>query len=167
MSSSGSLRLPCTIPTKPRSCCRGAGYPRGFDAGDYYRDLSYSNIGEAVLDNLQAVGIRPKLGPIERAAFTQGYAEKTFKNIIRVPSAPSAAATRLEAQIVKGGYLFTETTRPRRALSAASGQAGPQEARGDPAQDAAAGLRADDLRPIWQLAFINGVGREWADQGSV
>ena len=37
---------------------------------------SYANIGEAVLDNLQAVGIRAKLRPIERAAFIKAYRRK-------------------------------------------------------------------------------------------
>jgi peptide/nickel transport system substrate-binding protein len=43
-----------------------AGFPNGFDAGDYYCDGSYANLGEAVLDNLLAVGIRAKLRPLER-----------------------------------------------------------------------------------------------------
>src|SRR5215471_21554688 len=46
-----------------------AGYAGGFDAGEHYVDSSYSNFGEAVLDNLLAVGIRAKLRPLERAAF--------------------------------------------------------------------------------------------------
>src|ERR1700731_941306 len=74
---------PVYDPDKAKQLLAEAGYPKGFDAGDYYCDSSYANIGEAVLDNLQAVGIRPKLRPIERAAFIKGYAEKTFKNVIQ------------------------------------------------------------------------------------
>jgi peptide/nickel transport system substrate-binding protein len=53
-----------------------AGFPNGLDAGDYNCDSSYANIGEAVLDNLRAVGIRAKLRPIG-ALFSQSlYAKK-------------------------------------------------------------------------------------------
>src|SRR5207247_1554636 len=75
-----------------------AGYPNGFDAGDYFCDSSYANLGEAVANNLQAVGIRVKLRPLERVAFFSGYSEKKFKNLIQGSSgAFGNAATRLEA----------------------------------------------------------------------
>ena len=57
------------------------------------------------------------------------------------------AATRLEAYCRQGRHLcLWQLPRHRRAVPAAGGRAGPQEARGDPAQDAADGRRADDLR---------------------
>src|SRR5713101_5189150 len=91
-------------PAKAKELLAEAGYPKGFDAGDYYCDSSYANVGEAVLDYLQAAGIRVRLRPIERAAFIKGYAEKSFKNIINGGSgAFGNAATRLEAFVVKGG----------------------------------------------------------------
>ncbi len=65
---------------------------------------SYANVAEAVINNLQAVGIRAKLRPLERAAFFKGYSEKSYKNIIQGASgAFGNAATRLEAFVVKGG----------------------------------------------------------------
>jgi hypothetical protein len=39
-------------------------------------DASFANLAEAVINNLQAVGIRAKLRPLERAAFYKGYSEK-------------------------------------------------------------------------------------------
>ena len=81
-----------------------AGHPNGFDAGEYYCDGSYANLAEAVLNNLQAIGIRAKLRPLERAAFFKGYGEKSFKNLIQGASgAFGNAATRLEAFVVQGG----------------------------------------------------------------
>ena len=75
-----------------------AGFRNGFDAGDYYCDSSYANLGEAVLNNLQEAGIRVKLRPLERAAFFAAYSEKKLKNIIQGSSgAFGNAATRLEA----------------------------------------------------------------------
>src|SRR5271166_2304209 len=52
---------PVYDPEKAKQLLAEAGYPKGFDAGDYYCDSSYANIGEAVLDNLQAVGFRARL----------------------------------------------------------------------------------------------------------
>jgi peptide/nickel transport system substrate-binding protein len=61
-----------------------------------------------VINNLQAVGIRAKLRPLERAAFIKGYAEKGFKNLIQGASgAFGNAATRLDAFVAKGGaYVY-------------------------------------------------------------
>jgi ABC-type transport system substrate-binding protein len=53
-----------------------AGYPNGFDAGDYFCDAAIVNIGEPVVNYLNAAGIRVKLRPIERAAATSGMVRK-------------------------------------------------------------------------------------------
>src|SRR6516164_7700725 len=93
---------------KAKELLVGAGYPRGFDAGDYFCDSTFANLAEAVINNLQAVGIRARLRPLERAAFFKGYAEKGLKNIIQGASgAFGNAATRLEAFVAKGGaYVY-------------------------------------------------------------
>ncbi len=95
---------PVYDPAKAKLLLAEAGYPNGFDAGAYYCDSSYANLGEAVLDNLGAAGIRAKLHPIERAAFAKGYAEKTFKNIIQSGSGTLGnAATRRHPPRDPGG----------------------------------------------------------------
>src|SRR5207247_1900674 len=87
-----------------------AGYPNGFDAGEYSCDGSYANLGEAVANNLQAVGIRARLRPLERAAFFAAYGEKKLKNIIQGASgAFGNAATPLEACVVTvGAHLYCQ-----------------------------------------------------------
>jgi len=81
-----------------------AGYPNGFDAGDYYVDAALANVGEPVVNYLNAAGIRVRLRPIERAAFFRGYAEKKFKGLIQGGSgAFGNAATRIEAFVVGSG----------------------------------------------------------------
>jgi peptide/nickel transport system substrate-binding protein len=67
-----------------------AGRPGGFDAGDYYCDSSHANVGEAVLNNLQEIGIRSQLRPIERAAFGRAGATR------RTRTSSNAAAERLD-----------------------------------------------------------------------
>ena len=37
------------------------GRPNGFDAGEYFLDISYANVQEAIASYLQQVGIRTKL----------------------------------------------------------------------------------------------------------
>ena len=86
-----------------------AGFPGGFDAGFYYCDSSYANLGEAALNNLAAIGIKAKLRPMERAGFDKGFSEKRFrKGIIQGSSAAFGnAATRLSIFVVGGGpYVY-------------------------------------------------------------
>src|SRR6266571_4585976 len=95
---------PVYEPAKARQLLAEAGHPNGFDGGEYYCDASYSNVAEAVVNNLAEVGIRVHMRPLERAAFFKGYAEKKFKNLIQGGSgAFGNAATRLEILAVKGG----------------------------------------------------------------
>src|SRR5260370_155187 len=54
-------------PARARQLLAEAGYPNGFDAGEYFCDISYANVQEAILNHFQAVGIRAKLRPLERA----------------------------------------------------------------------------------------------------
>src|SRR5207249_2570027 len=77
---------PAFEPAKAKQLLAEAGHPNGFDAGEYYCDSSYSNVGEAVLNNLGEVGIRARLRPIERAAFLKEWGEKKYKNIIQCGS---------------------------------------------------------------------------------
>src|ERR1700730_5429991 len=151
---------PLYDPDKARQVLAEAGFPRGLDAGEYYCDSSYANVGEAVLDNLQAVGIRLKLRPIERAAFIKGYAEKTFKNVIQSGPAPFGnAATRFEAYVVKGGPFVYGSYPDIDALYQQ------QTVELDHKKREAMLHKMQQLvyertifAPIWQLAFINGVG---------
>src|SRR2546422_3630565 len=91
-------------PARARQLLTEAGYPNGLDAGDYSCDAAISNIGEAVVNYLNAVGIRVKLRPVERAAFFKGYAEKKYRGLIQGGSgAFGNAATRIEAFVASGG----------------------------------------------------------------
>src|SRR5204863_49393 len=54
-------------PGKARQLLAEAGYPNGFDAGDFWCDAGACVYAEPVLNDLQAVGIKTRLRPLERA----------------------------------------------------------------------------------------------------
>ena len=145
---------------KARKLLAEAGHPKGFDAGEYFCDSTYSNLAEAALNNLQAVGIRAKLRPIERAAFIKGYSEKAYKNIIQGGSgAFGNAATRLEAFVVKGGaYVYGSypDIDELYAKQAVELDRGKREAILHQVQQMVHDRTV--FAHLWQLAFINGYG---------
>jgi peptide/nickel transport system substrate-binding protein len=96
-------------PKRARQLLAEAGYASGFEAGELFGDTIYGvAIGEPVVNDLQAVGIRLKLRPLERAAFFSQYGEKKLHGVLLSGSgAPGNAATRLEAYAVAGGrYVY-------------------------------------------------------------
>ena len=147
-------------PAKAKRLLAEAGYPNGFDAGDYTCDVAYANIAEAVQNYLQAVGIRTRLRPLERAAFFSSYGEKKFRNVVQGASgAFGNAATRLEAFVAAGGtYVYG-------SYPDIDGLFQEQAADLDLKRREAMLQRIQQLvhertvyAPIWQLAFLNGVG---------
>jgi peptide/nickel transport system substrate-binding protein len=99
-------------PAKAKKLLAEAGYPSGFDAGDFYPWPPYFSMGEALASNLQTVGIRTKIRTMERAAMTTAWRERKLKNVIvGITGAGGNAATRLEAYVSKGG-IYTSGTIP-------------------------------------------------------
>src|SRR5262249_30334632 len=91
-------------PGKARQLLAEAGYPKGFDAGDLWCDAGTAVYGEPILNDLQAVGIKTRLRPLERAGFLKAYQEKKLKNIILGLSGIFGnAATRMEPFLISGG----------------------------------------------------------------
>jgi peptide/nickel transport system substrate-binding protein len=144
-----------------------AGHRNGFDAGDYYCDSSYANLAEAVINNLQEAGIRVKLRPLERAAFFAAYSEKKLKNIIQGSSgAFGNAATRLDTFAVKGGaYAYGNYPDIDQLFAEQSVEL-------DNAKRTAMLHKIQQIlhersvyAPIWQLAFINGLGKRVGQSG--
>ncbi len=153
---------------KAKQLLSEAGYPNGFDAGEYFCDTAYANLGEAVLNDLQAVGIRARLRPLERAAFFKGYAEKKFgKGMIQGASgAFGNAATRLEAFVVKGGafvygsYPEIDELFPKQAFELDINK---RRELLDKMQQLL--YEKAIYAPIWQLAFISAVGPRVGESG--
>jgi ABC-type transport system substrate-binding protein len=99
---------PAYDPRKAKQLLAEAGYPHGLDAGEFVPIPPFTDVSEAVVNDLNAVGIRVKLRPIERAAFFKGYAEKQYKNLVQGASgAFGNASTRIEAFVAAGGaYVY-------------------------------------------------------------
>ena len=157
--------IPTFDAARARRLLTEAGYPQGFDAGDYYCDASYANLGEGAVNYLNAVGIRVRLRPLERAAFIAQNRDKKLKNIIQTASgAGGNAATRLDAFVAAGG-TFTYGSYPD-IEGLIREQAGDNDAKRREATLHRIQQLIHDkamFAPIWQLAFINGYGPRVAE----
>src|SRR6266508_1367987 len=70
----------------------------------YDPDRARRPVAEAVVNDLQTVGIRARLRVMERAGYLKTDTEKGFRHVVRVGSAAAGnAATRIEAFVLSGG----------------------------------------------------------------
>jgi peptide/nickel transport system substrate-binding protein len=95
-------------PQKAKQLLAEAGYPNGFDAGELVPIPPFFTAGEAVVNYLNAVGIRVKMRPMERAAFYAAWREKKLHGLFLTGAGNSGnAASRVEAFIYsKGSYAY-------------------------------------------------------------
>jgi peptide/nickel transport system substrate-binding protein len=154
-------------PPQAKKLLAEAGYPNGFDAGDYYLDISYANVQEAIANYLQQVGIRTKLVSRERASHWSTYADKKYRNLAYTASgAFGNAATRLESFVVAGGTYVYGSYPDIDALfkdQAVELDRKKREALLHKIQQ----LMHEKVMhiPIWELAFINGHGPRVQESG--
>ncbi len=95
-------------PQKAKQLLAEAGYPTGFDAGELAPTPPFYVIGEAVVNYLNAVGIRVTMRTMERAAFYSAWREKKLPGLyIAGGGASGNAATRVEAFIYSKGQYAT------------------------------------------------------------
>ena len=95
-------------PQRARQSLAEAGYPKGFDAGEFVPAPPYFVIAEAVVNNLHAVGIRVQLRTMERASFLTAWREKKLRGLFLTSAgAAGNAATRVETFIYsRGDYAY-------------------------------------------------------------
>ena len=152
-------------PQKARQLLAEAGYPSGFDAGELTPIPGFSTLAEAVVNSLNAVGIRTRIRSMERATFYAAWQEKKLRGVFLVGAGNAGnAATRVEAFVYSkgsyayGGYpdideLFQQQARERDVKR--------REALLHRIQQ----LTIDRVMfaPIWDLRALNGVGPRVAE----
>ncbi len=154
-------------PAQAKKLLAEAGYPNGFDAGDYACDSSYASVAEAIANYLAAVGIRTKVRPMERAAFLGQWKDKKIRSILQAGAGGHGnAATRIQNYFVKdglyswGGYpdmddLFIQQAReldPKRRQTLLHEI---QRLAKERVMQA----------PLWELGFLNAVGPRVDESG--
>jgi peptide/nickel transport system substrate-binding protein len=95
-------------PKKAKQLLTEAGYPNGFDAGEFVPIPPFTTVSEAVVNYLNAVGIRVHMRTMERAAFLTAWREKKLHGLFMTAVGASGnAATRAEAFMYsKGSYAY-------------------------------------------------------------
>ena len=148
-------------PEKAKKLLAEAGFAGGFDAGTFYVDASYENIGEVAVDYFAQVGIRSKLQPIERAAFLAGFGSKKYTHgVLRAASgAFGNAATRLASFVVKGGAYVYGSYPDIDELYPQQADELDRKKRGAILEKMQRLVHEKAMfAPLWELAFLNGVG---------
>ena len=91
-------------PARAKQLLAEAGYPGGFDAGEFYPYPPLYAMGEALAAYLGAVGIRTRIRTMERAAYLTAWREKKLKGVLMgLNGSGGNAATRLEAYVTATG----------------------------------------------------------------
>jgi len=108
---------------KAKQLLAEAGYPNGFDAGELTPIPPFFTVGEAVLNSLQAIGIRARMRTMERAAFLSAWREKKLRGLFVVGVGTSGnAATRAgelicsQGAFASGGYPDIDTMCQQQAV---------------------------------------------------
>jgi peptide/nickel transport system substrate-binding protein len=99
---------PVYDPQRAKQLLAEAGYPNGFDAGDFVAIPGFPTVAESVVNGLTAVGIRVKMRAMERAAFYSDWKDKKLRGLFLTAVGNSGnAASRVEAFIQsKGAYAY-------------------------------------------------------------
>jgi peptide/nickel transport system substrate-binding protein len=163
-----ALEPPPYDPARAKKLLAEAGYPNGFDGGDFYPFPPYNTMGEAIQGYLQTVGIRTRMRVMERASYFTAWQEKKLHGVILVISAAfGTAATRLEPYATKGG-IYAYGSLPEiddlYARQARELDGKKREAMLHQIQK----TLADQVTtiPIYDLAFIWGVGPRVGEGGA-
>ena len=99
---------PAYDPGKAKQLLAEAGYPKGFDAGEFAAIPGFPTVAEAVVNDLNAAGIRVRLRSMERAAFYAAWQEKKLRGLFMTAAGNSGnAASRVETFMQsRGAYAY-------------------------------------------------------------
>ena len=94
-------------PQKAKQLLTEAGYPNGLEA-EFTAIPGFPTVAEAVVNYLNAVGIRVKMRPMERAAFYAAWREKKLHGLFMTAVGNSGNAASRVAEFIssKGAYAY-------------------------------------------------------------
>ena len=152
-------------PARARQLLAEAGYPSGFDAGEFSVGPPYFSVGETIIGYLQAVGIRARLRTMERAAFFSAWRDRKIRGLSYGASgAHGNVATRMESFVVSGapytngGYPDIDELMRAQARELDRGK---REELLHQAQRLV--YERVMFAPLWQYTFLNATGPAVAD----
>ena len=95
-------------PARAKQLLAEAGYPNGFDAGEFVGIPGFPTVAESVVNYLTAVGIRVRMRSMERAAFYSDWKDRKLRGLFMPAVGNSGnAASRVESFIQsKGAYAY-------------------------------------------------------------
>src|SRR2546427_4128583 len=158
---------PAYDPKRAKQLLAEAGYPDGFDAGDFHPFPPYFSMGEALAGYLQAVGIRTRIKTMERAAFQTAWREKTLHGVLLgITGASGNAATRLEGYVTKTGIYAYGVLPEVEDLFHRQARELDRKKRGALLHQIQKVVHDHVLHaPIYQLAFLCGIGARVEESG--
>jgi peptide/nickel transport system substrate-binding protein len=159
---------PAYDPARAKTLLAEAGFPNGFDAGDFYPFPPYNSMGEAIQGQLQAVGIRSRMRTMERATYFAQWREKKLHGMILVITATMGnAATRLEPYATRNGiYAYGSLPVVDDLFARQAREVDPKKREALVRQMQSAVTEHAMHVPIYELAFIWGVGPRVEESGA-
>src|SRR5581483_7000517 len=159
---------PAYDPARAKALLAEAGFPNGFDAGEFYPFPPYNSMGEAIQGQLQAVGIRSKIRTMERATFFAQWREKKLHGLVLLVTATMGnAATRLEPYATRNGmYAYGSLPAVDELYTRQAREVDVRKREALVHQMQAAITEQVVYLPIYELAFIWGVGPRVEESGA-
>ena len=95
-------------PKKAKQLLTEAGYPNGFDAGEFTPNPGFPTVADSIMNYLNAAGFRLRMRQMERATFYANWQEKKLHGVLMVGAGNSGnAASRVETFIQsKGAFAY-------------------------------------------------------------
>jgi peptide/nickel transport system substrate-binding protein len=146
-------------PAQAKKLLAEAGFPNGFDGGDYVCEIPFASVAEAVVSYLGAVGIRARVRSLERAAFGSFAREKKATGLLQLQSGSFGnAVTRIERHMVFGGDLAFGSYAEMDDLFQKQARE-PDRGKREALLHAIQRIAHERVMfvPIWQVAQLNGV----------
>src|SRR5256886_1647787 len=163
-----TIEAPAYDPERAKKLLAEAGYPNGFDGGDFTPFPPYNSMGEALQGYFQAVGIRTRQRTMERAAYFSAWREKKLHGVILVVTATFGnAATRLEPYATKNGIYAYGSLPDIDDLYVRQGRELDPKKREALVHQVQKRIQEQVINiPIYELAFIWAVGPRVAESGA-